>query len=317
MMHKNQRGSALIFIVSVVAVVLLLILVGTIAVYTKEAANMQPASKAAYLARAEQAVSLWYRKNAARIDAPVAGGFCPAFTEEQLLKETMLTPEFGARIEITPCLDVQGPSVIFRNVAIWIPAAGVQDTSSFSASGVFRPGNSEVQYRLVNGHAIEAQMVSETRTQLQEIARSLELRVKAKIDGDSTHDLGINHFRSMSCELTTDPNHPQQLPEEIPCSSIINGGPSSSAYAILDDNAFKTLKLAQLASVSQSMNRDSWGQYIVFNNVLDDAGNACLPEDTPSDTPATRNSRPPYRMMLQTITPWGAEITVCPVQPVN
>ena len=311
MMHKNQRGSALIFIVSVVAVVLLLILVGNIAVYTKEAANMQPASKAAYLARAEQAVALWYRKNAARIDAPVAGGFCPAFTEEQLLKETMLTPEFGARIEITPCLDVQGPSVIFRNVAIWIPAAAVQDTSSFSASGVFRPGNSEVQYRMVNGHAIEAQMVAETRTQLQEIARSLELRVKAKIDGDSTRDLGTNHFRSMSC----DPG--QQLPEEIPCSSTLNGGTGSDAYVILDDGAFKTLKLAQLASVSQSMNRDSWGQYIVFNNVLDDAGNACLPEDTPSDTPATRNSRPPYRMMLQTITPWGAEITVCPVQPVN
>lgn len=310
-MYKNQRGSALIFIVAVVAVILLLILVGNIALYTRDAANMQPATKAAYLAKAEQAVALWYRKNAARIDAPAVGGICPSFTSDQLFKETMLAADFDARIEMTPCLDVQGPSVIFRNIAIWIPTTGVQDTSSFSAGGLFRPGNSEVQYRVVNGHAIEAQMVSETRTQLQEIARALELRVKAKIDGDSSRDLATNHFRSMSCDAG------QMLPEEIPCSSLINGGAGADAYAILDDNAFRTLKLAQLASVSQSMNRDSWGQYIVFNNVLDDAGNACLPEDTFSATPATRNSRPPYRMMLQTITPWGAAITVCPVQPIN
>lgn len=311
MMYKNQRGSALIFIVTVVAVVLLLILVGNIAVFTKEAANTQPASKAAYLANAERAISLWYRKNAARIDAPDAGGMCPNFPQDQLFRETMLTPDFGARIEITPCLDVQGPSVVYRNVAIWIPSAGVQDTSAFSATGIFRPGNSEVQYRLVNGHAIEAEMVAETRAQLQEMSRALELRVKAKIDGDSDHDLGVNHFRSLSCDTS------QMMPEEIPCSSIINGGPGNSAYAILDDNAFKTLKLAQLASISQSMNRDSWGQYIVFNNILDDAGNACLPEDGVGSTVDTRNNRPPYRMMLQTITPWGAEITVCPVQPVN
>lgn len=311
MMYKNQRGSALIFIVTVVAVILLLILVGNIAVYTKEASNMQPANKAAYLIRAEQAVALWYRKNASRIDAPNAGGICPTFTSAQLFQETMLTPDFDARIEMTPCLDVQGPAVISRNVAIWIPTAGVQDTSSFSAGGVFRPGNSEVQYRVVNGHAIESQMVAETRAQLQEMSRAFELRVKAKIDGDSSRDLGVNHFRSMSCE------NGQILPEEIPCSSTINGGAGANAYLVLDDIAFKRLKLAKLASVSQSMNRDSWGQYIVFNNVLDDAGNACLPEDTTADTAATRNSRPPYRMMLQTITPWGAEITVCPVQPVN
>ena len=312
MMHKNQRGSALIIIVAIVAVVLLLILVGNIAVFTKDAANQLPTNKAEYLAKAEQAIAVWYRKNAIRIDAPDAGGTCPAFTEEQLFAETMLTRDFGARMTITPCLDVQGPSVIYRNVAIWIPAAAVQDTSGFTVSGVFRPGNSQVQYRLVNGHAIEAQMVAETRSQLQEMARAFELRVKAKIDGDPDRDLGINHFRSMSCDLG------EMLPEEIPCSAAINGGGSgASGYVVLDDNAFKTLKLAQLTSISQSMSRDSWGQYIVFNNVLDDAGNVCLPEDTTTSTAATRNSRPPYRMMLQTITPWGAEITVCPVQPVN
>ena len=154
-------------------------------------------------------------------------------------------------------------------------------------------------------------MVADTRAQLQEMARAFELRVKSKIDGDSTRDLGVNHFRSLSCDPVF------IMAEEIPCSSIINGNAGANAYAILDDNAFKILKLAKLASISQSMNRDSWGQYIVFNNILDDAGNVCLPEDDLSATAASRNSRPPYRMMLQTITPWGAEITVCAVQPVN
>lgn len=312
MMQKKQRGSALIGIVTVVAVVLLLILVGNIAVYTKEVANTQPASKAAYLDQAEKAVAFWYRKNASRIDAPAANGLCPTFTSEQLFKETMLTPDFGARIQITPCLDVQGPSIIYRNLSVWIPSGGTADTSSFTATGTFRPGNSAVQYRVVSGHGIEAKMVAETRAQLQEMARAFELRVKSKIDSDSTRDLGVNHFRSLSCDPGV------IMDEEIPCSSIINAGSAPpNAYAILDDNAFRTLKLAKLASISQSMNRDSWGQYIVFNNILDDAGNLCLPEDDSAATAASRNSRPPYRMMLQTITPWGAEITVCAVQPVN
>lgn len=312
MMQKNQRGSALIVIVTIVAVVLLLILVGNIGVYTKEVSNTQPANKAAYLDKAEKAVTYWYRKNASRIDNPASNLKCPTFTSEQLFNETMLAPDFGARIQITPCLDVQGPSVIYRNLSIWIPAPAIADTSSFSARGTFLPGNSEVQYRVVSGHGIEAKMIAETRAQLQEIARSLELRFKSKIDIDSARDLGVNHFRSLSCD-------PQYImAEEIPCSSIVNAGSTpSSAYAILDDNAFKTLKLAKLASISQSMNRDSWGQYIVLNNILDDAGNLCLPEDTATATAASRNSRPPYRMMLQTITPWGADITVCAVQPIN
>lgn len=311
MMYKNQRGSALIGIVTVVAVVLLLILVGNIAVYTKEAANTQPASKAAYLDQAEKAVAAWYRKNASRIYASAANGLCPTFTSEQLFKETMLTPDFGARIQITPCLDVQGPSIIYRNLAVWIPAAGIADTSSFSAAGAFRPGNSAVQYRVVSGHGIGATMVAETRAQLQEMARAFELRFKSKIDSDSTRDLGVNHFRSLSCDPGV------IMDEEIPCSSIINGNAGANAYAILDDNAFKILKLAKLASISQSMNRDSWGRYIVFNNILDDAGNVCLPEDDFAATAASRNSRPPYRMMLKTRTPWGTDITVCAVQPVN
>lgn len=312
MMHKNQRGSALIVIVTVVAVILLLILVGNIAVYTKEVANTQPALKAAYLDKAEKAVAAWYRKNASRIDAPAASGLCPTFTSEQLFKETMLTPDFDARIQISSCLDVQGPSIIYRNLAVWIPAAGIADTSSLNARGTFRPGNSEVRYRVVSGHGIEAKMVAETQAQLQEMARAFELRFKSKIDSDSTRDLGVNHFRSLSC----DPG--AAMDEEIPCSSIINGGSANpNPNAILNDNAFKTLKLAKLASISQSMNRDSWGQYIVFNNILDDAGNFCLTEDEISAPAASRNSRPPYRMMLQTITPWGSAITVCAVQPVN
>lgn len=296
MIYKNQRGSALIVIVTVVAVILLLILVGGISVYTKEIANLEPTSKAAYLNNAEKAIALWYRKNALRIDAP-GGGVCIPITEEDLFKETMLIPEFGARMDISPCLDTHAPTVVHRNIAIWIPAKGIQDASIINPlTGSFKPSNSEVQYRLIDGHLIEAKMVAETRAMLQEIGRALELRFKAKIDGDPDRDLGINHFMAVDC------NNPGA--DEIPCAGTL-----SDPYAILDQATLDTLKLAQFASVSHNMNRDSWGQYIVFNNRLEDS-NSCLPE-------GVLDNRPPYRMMLQSITPWGTEITICPVQPVN
>lgn len=307
MMHKNQRGSALIVIVTIVAAVLLLILVGNIGVYTKEATNTLPAAKAAYLDKAEKAITSWYRKNASRIDNPT-NGLCTTFTSDQLFKEIMLAPDFGARIRITPCLDVQKPTLVYRNLAVWIPAPAITDTALFSPNGTFSPGNSEVLYRVVSGSGIEIKLIAETRAQLQEIARSLELRFKAKIEIDPAHDLNVNHFRAISC----DPGY-ITMDEEIPCSSIIGASNTPpSASAVLDDNAFKTLKLAKLISVSQSMNRDSWGQYIVLNNILDDPGNPCVPENN-----ITANSRPPYRMMLSTVTPWGESITICAVQPVN
>lgn len=298
MMYQKQRGSALIFIVGVVAVVLLLILIGNIAVYTKDVANQVPESKSAYLESSEKAIALWYRKNALRIDSPDPSGTCLDFPDESaLFREMMITPEFGARIAISPCQNV--PPLVYRTVAIWIPPAGVADTviaNPWTAKGNFMPTSSEVQYRVVSGQIIESYLVAETNAQLQEMARTLELRFKSKIDNDPSRDIGYNHFKAGDCTNVG--------MDEIPCA-----GDAANPYVVLDDATFSALKLAELTSMSHNTNRDAWGQFIIFNNLLDN-GNVCLPE-------GDLDNSPPYRMMLQTITPWGTEITICPVQPVN
>lgn len=57
------------------------------------------------------------------------------------------------------------------------------DTSAFTDDfHGFRPHNSLVQYRLIEGYAIEAKMMAETKAQLSEMARLLELCAKTDVD---------------------------------------------------------------------------------------------------------------------------------------
>ena len=83
---------------------------------------------------------------------------------------------------------------------------------------------------------------------------------------------------------------------------------------LLDEANYDYLKLGPLVSLNRSELRDAWGQNIVFNNVLKvysaTEKDACVPEGGYPETP-------PYTMMLQSISPWGLPITVCPIQPVN
>ena len=293
MNYRKQRGSAVIIITSVAAVVLLILLLGNMSLFTRELNNEAPALQTAYLNKAQNALEQWYRKNARLID-DVA---CPAYTEDQLFAQTMIQKEFGAKMEITPCLSIDGPLIKYRNVTIWIPAVGIPDTGTHGVSGVFQPGNNQVVYRTISGKGIEANLVAETRGTLLEMARALESRFKSKIEGDPDRDLRINYFKPMNCLYP--------MGDEIPCSSSI----SSDGYAPLSDGTFSALKLAELSSISQSAIRDSWGQPIVFNNVVMEPGNKCVPSGDPNT--------PPFAMMLTTKAPWGADITVCPVQPVN
>ena len=77
----------------------------------------------------------------------------------------------------------------------------------------------------------------------------------------------------------------------------------------------RALKLAGHALLPQSMNKDAWGRNILIANKLSKPTSTdvhpCLTEDEPNP------DYPPYRMMLQSITPWGKVVTVCPVQSIN
>lgn len=309
--YRRERGSALIILTTVVATILLVFLIGNIALHAKSQNNDLPAKQRVFLDRSEEAIRLWYQKNAGSID----GDACKDYTEKELFEATMVPYEHGARISITPCAETiamsakRGNEIQYRNVAIWIPAAGSfadPDTSGFTNDFTgFRPHNSLVQYRFVEGHAIEAKMVADTKNQLTEMARLFELWARAKTDNDPERDISMNYFAAYDCDNPKD--------GEIPCFVEQSGMIGEELKDPGEDS--KALKLATHALLPQSMNRDAWNRNILIANKLTAPSGTnlhpCLTEDQPNP------NYPPYRMMLQSITPWGKVITVCPVQSVN
>ncbi len=321
--YQGERGSALIIMTTVVATILLIFLLGNIALHAKSQNNELPAKRRVFLDRAEEAVRLWYRKNALTIDNAV----CRTYTEKELFEETMVTHEYGVRMSITPCAsnestlmsEKRGNEIQYRNIAIWIPADGSfadPDTSGFTDDFTgFRPHNSLVQYRLIEGYAIEAKMMAETKAQLSEMARLLELWARAKTDADPERDISLNYFAAYDCD--------NEKEGEIPCfedtNTVTETGTGKNIMVGEELKAphedGRALKLAGHALLPQSMNKDAWGRNILIANKLSKPASTdvhpCLTEDEPNP------DYPPYRMMLQSITPWGKVVTVCPVQSIN
>ncbi len=265
--------------------------------YSRQFSNSLPESKAKYLVEAQEAIDTWYRKNAAFLDNN-APGPCPVLTEDQIFQQAMITKKYAVRIAMTPCLTVNGTEVVYRNVAVWIPAFGVQDLAAFTPDGVFQPRNTQVLYKVVLGRGIEAENVSQTQKNMRAIAAALEARFKVKFETDPLRDLSINYFRALDCGAPG--------PDEIPCSTNI----VPTGYVPLTPANFTALRLRDVGGITPEMVNNAWGQPIIFNNVVSDLGNPCVP------APKTSND-PPYTMLLQTLTPWGTTITMCGIQPIN
>ena len=314
-MLQRQRGSVIVFIVAIISVIVLVIVLGGASLQSQKELNNLPQLKDTYLDRAKDQLELWYRKNALRLDNPVGGSCAYNPSETEIFRDAGLSREYGVRIQLSPCM--QDQELVYRDISIWLPAIGFADTAQFVQQGsihIFQPGNTSTKYRIISGRTIETKMMAETRTMLSELARLLEARFKAKIERDPSHDLRVNHFKAQDCEA---PLIVDGMYEEIPCTIASPSDPTSDAYLILDDTGFDSLKLEQILSISKNGVRDSWGQYIVFNNYLKGGANPDPCVSLGDGTEEPNPNKPPYSMLLQTVTPWGEPITICPIQPVN
>jgi len=278
--------------VSVASAMLLILVIGQMILYNKEIENEGVQSRSEYLERTIISLERWYISNAILLD----NINCPVMDEQTIFEQASIIQRYGVRVAIGSCISA-GAELSYRNIAVWIPSRTREDTSSFNEHGIFVPADSQVEYRVVSGMEIQGTLVNDTRNTMLELARLLEVRFQAKIDGDPLRDLQYNYFRALDC---ANPGL-----NEIPCTSFIN----ASGYVALENNIFESLRLSELASISQRMTIDAWGQPIEFNNVVNDPGNICVPSGNPN--------RPPYTMLLRANTPWGTHIVVCPTQPVN
>lgn len=299
---RSQHGSVVIALVMAAAAVALLFIVANITINAREFNSTVAQRKQQYLEATAKNIENWYRKNASYIDR-LPG--TPAFTEEDLFKAAGVTKSFDARIAITDLMGQPGSNLFYRNIVVWIPAPGVEDTSSFAPSGVFRPAYRETQYRVINGQLIEGQNIGATQTKMRELARLLESRAKAKFEMDPLHDARTNYLRAQYCSA---PNS-----EEIPCTTAIN---SATGWVAIGD---PILRLRSLATLNDALTTDAWGNPIEFNNYAQSTHETGLPgcADNTTTTDDTEMGEPPFLATLRTTTPWGTVLCMRAVQAIN
>lgn len=285
----SQSGSALIMLVFLASIVAFFIIVSNAALFSREFNNTLDIRKKEYIEDAQKKLELWYFKNARLIDNTVNP---ITITEEQLFQEAALPRMYGARIAITNLNYQPGSPLAYRNIAIWIPAFGVADTSTFNGAGIFIPNHAQTMYAVVNGQKVEGELVMQTQKVLKDIAKVLEQRFKAKFETDPIHNVRVNYFASINCGAPTT--------DEIPCTSSF----SANGWVPLTDTS---LNLWYAAGVNQSMGTDAWGGPIYYNN---------------STTPAN-NVDAPYQAVLRAYPPWANStnpaktIDVYAMQPLN
>jgi hypothetical protein len=274
-------------LVMAAGVVALLLVVANITLFSREVNNTATSRKQEYVKKLASGLESWYRINAAVIDTP---GTTLPLSEVDLFKYSGLGRDFNAHISITSILD--GGRVKYRQIAAWIPAPGEEDHSNFDSSGVFQPAFRETQYRIVSGQTIESQKFGETQQTMREVARLLELRSRALLMADPTHDVGVNYFRAMDCS--------NPAATEIKCTSVLGTAPHGFIAA-----TSPALDLAGIAGVNAGTANDAWGRPIEINNAY--VADPSNPED-----------KPPYVARIRSVPPWGeAGLSYSPAAPDN
>lgn len=304
---RSQKGSVVILLVMAAAVVALLFIVANVTIFSREFSNTLGARKQAYVENASARLDAWYRRNAAQLDSLPA---IPTYTEDQLFTLAGLTRDFDAHIAMSGVVGVPGSNLFYRNIVVWLPAFGVDDTSYLGVSGEFHPAFNETLYRVVSGQTIEGENIGRTQTTMREIARLLEVRSKSKFEADPLHDVRTNYFRALYCSTPGS--------EEIPCTSKVTG-PGAGGWALLSE---PLLNLYGLAGINLNMATDAWGQAIQFNNYEQSAYSASNTLQPCGDTTAvgsddTETGEPPYVATLRTTTPWGTILCMRAIQPLN
>lgn len=287
----SQEGSVLIMLVFLASIVAFFIIVSNASIFSRDFNNTLDIRKKEYLDTAVQKLESWYYKNAAIIDSTTSP---VVITEDQLFKETGLSRMYGARISITPIQFTAGAPLAYRNIAIWIPAFGVADTSSFTGGGVFLPNHAQTMYSVINGQKVEGDLMLQTQKVMKNAARLLEQRYKAKFETDPVHNLRVNYFASIDCSNVG--------AEEIPCTSTID--PATGWVSLTSSN----LKLWENSGISTVTGTDGWGHQIYFSN--DNQLGTIL------NNPAN-NIDTPYYAVLKAVTPWNTIVYMYAMQPLN
>lgn len=238
------------------------------------------------LVAAQQKLMAWYQNpvNAWQLDSQTA--IAPAQLAQMLAQAGVVLN--GAQSAVST-LVMGGGQVAYHVFALWYGAGALNPVS-----GVFTPASSSTPYVLVSGQTIEAGLVQQTQTHMNTIAALLNNYFTVQNDNDADHDAGVNWF----CDPAAAANFPQQV---LPCYGTGSFG-DAPAILIAQSVPIASTVIPQMVGLSAADMAPAWpvpASQVTVNS-----------QPVSPQSPYNVLTLPPYPVLLNTVLPWGANLTM-------
>jgi len=306
--RHHQRGAVFI----VLTVVLCAVGMGFVLLQgiemARQRANYWQQLQLERVTSAGDALRQYYTQNAACIDASPVPATCQVPTDATILTIAGVPAEWNLVAHVSNLIASSGPIQYHEFVVI----APVDDGSQIETFDVTKgtlilcPDTSSKCVPRANvkvdGYAIEAELYARSLKQLNDLALSAQAYFNAKYLSFPDHDISKNWFRTPYCE-----------PAPTPCSPSVTDMPALDAFTASSDNtgaaAFALLMAPDedptsaadcLTNGSCPPITNAWGGEVLLSN-----GSAAL---------GAAYTSPPYRLAIETNTPWNAVIEIFAVQ---
>ena len=197
----RQRGSVVAWLVILLAVTAIAVTAGEAELLANKQHNDRPYIEEAYLRQTGAAVTAWYQRNLASIDA--AGAADPNVND--VLTGAGILPRYGLHIAVSQ--RQSAGNLNWHVVALWINDSET-DTTTFNAStGVLNP-DSKARSLVVSGQLLQQAAWQATTAAVNSVVVALNSFAQHR-QAANGGDLTRNPFRAADCNNVA--------PGELPC----------------------------------------------------------------------------------------------------
>lgn len=169
-----------------------------------------------------------------------------------------------------------GPGgIAYHKIWIWTAPDGAPSTTTYDQTSNTFTPGNAVAWTMVDGLQIEARLFQRANQQMTRIATALTNMYEAELEADPFHDTAKNYWQSQGCSAAA--------AGQISCTN----------------NQFLPLNQMNLAALgNQTTGINPWGLNIQASNTVQ-----------------ANQSAPHYSIVLESPTPWGAQIQTVVAEP--
>lgn len=273
---RRQLGFVSYLWLASVAGLVTTISVGLLMVNDQRQSDRADVDRRAYIADASERLARWYELNSG-----ATGALAGQIDVLAALAQAGVTPRYG--LQAASSNRQTDGMVAWHVMALWLPEPdSVQGVALDPLTGGFTQGTyivsglpARVVHAIVDGHASQLRLYSESSRRIREVGSRLENRFSAMRATHPLMPMFTNWYRAQDCGAVQG--------GELPC------------YDAYQDIAGTAVPAA--AGTSPASDSNAWGGAVQVSNLADSS------------------TIPPYSMSIRTALPWGGWLQVIAQEP--